>query len=188
MARLAPEVTGLDGVPAQQENYARSGFALSHRTVRHAGPLFPLGPDLTGPLAPSQLGEALALDRAVTGFARAAFLRDWLTGAESRRARALVRDGRLVGFGAARDCVEGVKIGPLIAPDRAGAEALLDGLAARTPGAAAMIDIPEPNAQALAMARARGLSPVFETARMWRGPAPAQDLARTFGVATLELG
>lgn len=188
LARLAPEVTGLDGVPAQQANYARAGFAPSHRTLRYAGPLVARRPDRTEPLAPAHLNAALALDRAVTGFDRGAFLADWLTGARSRRGRALVRDGRLAGLGLLRDCREGVKIGPLIAPDRMGAEALLDGLAALAPGAAAMIDIPEPNEPAVAMVRERGLTAVFETARMWRGPAPAQDLARTFGVATLELG
>ena len=30
-------VVGLDGVVAQQANYARSGFALAHRNVRYAG-------------------------------------------------------------------------------------------------------------------------------------------------------
>jgi hypothetical protein len=33
-----------------------------------------------------------------------------------------------------------------------------------------------------------GLAPVFETARMYRGPAPALPLDRTFAITTLELG
>ncbi|PIY73901.1 MAG: GNAT family N-acetyltransferase, partial [Rhodobacterales bacterium CG_4_10_14_0_8_um_filter_70_9] len=39
-----------------------------------------------------------------------------------------------------------------------------------------------------ALAQALGLAPSFETARMWRGDAPREDLSRVFGVATFELG
>ena len=35
---------------------------------------------------------------------------------------------------------------------------------------------------------ATGLTPVFETARMYRGPAPALPLERIFGITTFELG
>ncbi len=38
MERLEGVVTGLDGVVAQQDNYARSGFVLAHRTIRYGGP------------------------------------------------------------------------------------------------------------------------------------------------------
>jgi hypothetical protein len=101
---------------------------------------------------------------------------------------ALVRDGGLSGFGAIRACRAGFKIGPLIAPDRAGATALVLALAQGTDGAPVSIDVPAPNAEATAMARDLGLAPAFETARMWRGPAPAEDLSRLYGVGTLELG
>src|SRR5882724_11907788 len=42
MARLAGRNVGLDGVPAQQENYRKSGFALAWRNVRFEGALPPL--------------------------------------------------------------------------------------------------------------------------------------------------
>jgi hypothetical protein len=48
--------------------------------------------------------------------------------------------------------------------------------------------VPEGNARAAALARARGGTPVFETVRMYRGPAPTFDRARVFGTTTLELG
>ena len=188
IARLAPRTTGLDGVPAQQANYARSGFALSHRNLRFSGVVTPAGADRTQPLAPAHLDAALALDRDVTGFDRAAFLTDWLTGDPTRQARALFRDGTLVGLGVLRACASGYKVGPLFAQDRDAAEAVLDGLAAQAGGARLSLDVPEPNADAMALAEGRGLVPDFETARMWRGPAPAQDIPRTFGVTTFELG
>src|SRR5215213_112294 len=37
MARLEARTVGLDGVVAQQANYARSGFALAHRNIRYGG-------------------------------------------------------------------------------------------------------------------------------------------------------
>ena len=188
MARLAPTTTGLDGVPAQQANYARSGFAFAHRNLRFSGVVTPEAPDGTLPLAPAHLEGACALDRAVTGFDRRTFFADWLTGDPSRQARVLLSDGALAGIGVLRACAEGYKVGPLFAADRAAAEALFDGLATAAGGARLSLDVPEPNGAAMALAEARGLVPEFETARMWRGPPPAQDLARTFGVTTFELG
>ncbi len=188
IARLAPRTTGLDGVPAQRANYARSGFDLAHRNLRFSGVIRAPDADPTVPLAPAHLDAALALDRAVTGFDRGAFLRDWLTGDPTRTSRVLLRDGALAALGTLRACAAGYKVGPLFAADRAAAEAMLDGLAGHAGGAQLSLDVPEPNTAALAMAEARGLTPEFETARMWRGPAPAQDIARTFGVTTFELG
>lgn len=188
MARLAPASLGLDGVPAQQANYARSGFARAHATVRFTGRVEAAPPGTSVPLGPAHLAEALALDRAVTGYDRAAFMTGWLTGAASRHARVLLRGGRVAGLGVIRACREGWKVGPLIAASAAEAEALLCDLADHAGGGPLSLDVPEPNGAGVALAEAHGLSPSFETARMWRGPAPAQDLARTFGVATLELG
>ena len=48
--------------------------------------------------------------------------------------------------------------------------------------------MPEPNASARALAEGAGLAPVFETARMYRGPAPDLPLPRIFGITTFELG
>jgi len=188
MAHLAPRTTGLDGVPAQQANYARAGFAMAHGNVRYSGAITPMGPDLT--LAPERahIDAAVTLDRAVTGFDRADFLRNWMCGDPSRISRVLIRDGALAGLGVLRACASGWKIGPLFATDRAVAEATLDGLAHQAGGGRISLDVPDPNEDAVALARDRGLVPEFETARMWRGPAPAQDLSRTFGLTTFELG
>lgn len=188
IARLAPRSTGLDGVPAQQANYARSGFVMAHGNLRFSGPIKPVGPDLTMPLEAGHVDAALSLDRAVTGFDRAEFMRNWMTGGPSRIARVLVRDGDLAGLGVLRACVSGWKVGPLFATDRTVAETMLDGLAHHAGGDPVSLDVPEPNASAVALAHDRGLAPAFETARMWRGPAPAQDLSRTFGLTTFELG
>ena len=44
------------------------------------------------------------------------------------------------------------------------------------------------NHRAIALAKRWGLTPVFETARMYRGPPPELPLDRIFGIATFELG
>jgi hypothetical protein len=109
-------------------------------------------------------------------------------GRPSRIGRALLGDGALAGYGVIRRCRAGLKIGPLFADDAPAAEALFDALAATAPGEAIALDLPEPNAAAIALAESRGLRPVFETARMVRGDAPSLPLPRIFGITTFELG
>ena len=47
---------------------------------------------------------------------------------------------------------------------------------------------PPPNREATALAVAHGLSPVFETARMYSGPIRQAALERVYGVTTFKLG
>jgi len=189
MDRLARRVIGLDGVVAQQANYRRSGFALAWNNIRHGGKVAAPPPEdrAVVPAAEVAFGRIEALDRAVFPVARPAFLRAWLS-APGHVARALVRDGEAVGFGVIRPCGTGHKIGPLVARSRAEAEALLGSLLRAVPPGPVFLDLPAPNAEAAAMARGLGLAPVFETARMYAGPAPALDPARIFGITTFELG
>jgi len=50
------------------------------------------------------------------------------------------------------------------------------------------LDVPEANPAALALAQAHSLQRVFETVRMYKGPAPALPLHRIFGNTSFELG
>ncbi len=119
---------------------------------------------------------------------RYGFLKSWLFGAETRKALCLVDGNERRGYGVIRACAEGHKIGPLFADNRAVAEALLVGLVAEADASHVILDVPQDNAEAIALAVSAGLSPVFETARMYRGTAPDLDLARIFGITTFELG
>jgi hypothetical protein len=74
-----------------------------------------------------------------------------------------------------------------VAGDRAAAEQVFDALVGDE-GGEVFIDAPQPNAPAAALAAARGLVPVFETARMYAGPIRAVALERVYGVTSLELG
>jgi hypothetical protein len=100
-----------------------------------------------------------------------------------------VHNGRLAGYGVIRTARTGCKIGPLFGDSAEISEALFDALIA---GIAAdsrcCLDVPEPNAQAVALAEGHRMSVVFETARMYAGPAPDIPIHRVFGVTTFELG
>jgi hypothetical protein len=99
-----------------------------------------------------------------------------------------VKDGAATGLGVIRPCRSGHKIGPLVAETEQDAESLLAGLLARVEPGPVFLDVPEPHAAAVALATRLGLAPVFETARMYNGPAPALRMDRLFGVTTFELG
>lgn len=194
LERLDGRTIGLDGVAAQQANYAKSGFVLAHRNLRYGG----VAPaeDVAGTVvqrtgvveAASVPWTALvAFDALHFGRMRPEFLRAWIA-QPAGRALVQLRDGLICGFGVVRRCRIGCKIGPLFANDEAGADALFGALAGYAPGEPLFIDPPEPNGAAVALAVRHGLAPVFETARMYRGPAPVLPLGSIYGITSFELG
>jgi hypothetical protein len=118
---------------------------------------------------------------------RAAFLRAWID-TPGHVGRALVRDGKLAAWGVIRPSRIGRKIGPLVADDRAAAEAVLAALLKGAGDGPVFLDVPGVNHDAVALAQGLGLAPVFETARMYTGAIPPLKLERVFGVTTFELG
>jgi GNAT superfamily N-acetyltransferase len=193
MARLAgrDHVVGLDGVPAQQDYYRRNGFALAWQNVRHAG----VAPAAAGrmpaqvvPLREVDFSQLCADDRRVFPAPREAFLRAW-TGLPDATGLAWQEQGRLGGWGLIRRCRQGHKIGPLVADDPSIATALYAALCGHVPaGDAVFLDVPQPNAHAMALAQARGMRSVFHTARMYAGPVPGVELQRVYGITSFELG
>ncbi|MBX9773208.1 MAG: GNAT family N-acetyltransferase [Xanthobacteraceae bacterium] len=189
MARLDGRAVGLDGVIAQQENYQRSGFVLAHRNIRFGGVTACEEPRDARivPIDPNIVDAVVAYDRPFFPATRDAFIRCWLR-PQRREGRALIEDGAIRGYGVIRPCRSGFKIGPLFADSDEGADLLFRALAARAKGAEVFLDCPEPNRGATGLAGRYRLSPVFETARMYRGAAPALPLARIYGITTFELG
>lgn len=182
-------VIGLDGVVAQQRNYEKSGFVHAYANIRYGGAAS--APDAAGAdiiaLTEIPLPRIEAWDSTVFPAPRSAFLRAWI-GTPGHIGRALVRNGEIAGWGVIRPCRRGFKIGPLFADDRAAAEAVLAALLARIDGGEIFLDVPAVNPQAVALATALGLAPVFETARMYTGAIAPLRLDRVFGVTTFELG
>ena len=190
MTRLQGRVIGLDGVVAQQANYQKSGFALLHRNIRY-GAVAPFMPQQQGP----QPIEATALnfdqvavfDRHFFPGPRDAFLRQWLN-APGHIALVLLGADGVQALGVLRPCREGSKIGPLFAETPEVARRVFAALLARAPVGPVFLDVPEPNSAAINMARDAGMAPVFETARMYAGPAPDLPLAQIYGFTSFELG
>ena len=189
IAHAGTRVIGLDGVTAQQENYKKSGFQLAYANVRCGGTVAASAAPRADiielsdvPIAAVEAGDAMVFPAP-----RSAFLRTWI-GSPGHIGCAVMRDGRLSSWGVIRPCRIGFKIGPLVADDRVGAEAVLSALIARVGGGEIFLDVPGINGEAAALARDFGLAPVFQTARMYTGAIPPLRLERVFGVTTFELG
>jgi GNAT superfamily N-acetyltransferase len=189
IAHAGPRVIGLDGVTAQQDNYRKSGFQLAYANVRYGGTVAASAAPPAGIMALSEVPIAAieADDATVFPAPRAAFLRAWI-GAAGHVGCAVVRNGRPAGWGVIRPSRRGFKIGPLVADDRAAAEAVLSALLAKVGGGEIFLDVPGVNRAAIALAQDFGLAPVFETARMYTGAIPSLRLERVFGVTSFELG
>jgi Acetyltransferase (GNAT) domain/Acetyltransferase (GNAT) family len=188
IAHAGARVIGLDGVVAQQGNYKKSGFTLAYANIRYGGTL----------AAPAQPTDIVALetiplalietdDATVFPASRSAFLRAWVS-APGHIGRALVREGKLAGWGVIRPCRHGHKIGPLVADDRAGADVIMQALLAGAGGGEVFVDVPGVNREAIALVESLGFAPTFETSRMYTGAIPPLRLDRLFGVTSFELG
>ncbi|MBI1293013.1 GNAT family N-acetyltransferase [bacterium] len=189
MERLSGFNMGLDGVTAQVDNYAKSGFRLAHPNRRYVlespAPAVPADGDVVDARV-IPLSELAAFDRRFFPAARRDFLAAWLSQPE-RRTRAIVRGGRLVAYGVARPCDGGQRIGPLFAEASAQARDLFLSLAGGQ-GQPVFLDVPVRNSAAVAMVNDLGMSSVFDTARMYSREEPVIEHDGVFGITSLELG
>jgi len=190
MERLAGRNVGLDGVVAQQANYARSGFRLAHRNFRYEGLSGAVAQesDQLVPLSALNDDEILRYDRQFFPEQRSRFLQAWL-GQEQHIALGILGAQGLAGYAVARPCRTGYKIGPLFADTPALAEQLFAGLLSRLPaGEPVFLDVPELNPAAVALAERHQMQRCFETARMYTGAQPELGMNRQYGITTFELG
>lgn len=188
--RLEGRAIGLDGVISQQDYYRRSGFILAHRNIRYQGysTSFPDLGERHKPASQMALERLAEYDKSVFGFERRVFLRTWLE-QEHSFAMVSVEADWITGYGAVRPCREGFKIGPLFAAEPRIAEMLFEALNSSLPeGSKVFLDIPEPNREALALVKRHSMTPVFETARMYKGKIPDLPLEQIFGITSFELG
>lgn len=213
--RLSGQTVGLDGVVAQQENYKKAGFRIAYRNIRFEGTVVhspseadPIGSDSERlidtlqqqssrpepqsisivPASQIDFSHLLAYDNQHFPAARPGFLRYWTTMPQSRTFVAKA-DNRIEGYATIRKCLHGYKIGPLFAEQPQTARQLLTAcLNFAEAGSPFYLDIPEPNAEAFQLTQQYHMRMVFETARMYNGPAPELPLKKIYGITSFELG
>lgn len=190
MQHAGTRVVGGDGVVAMVDKYQKSGgLFLHYNNARYegvGGGAMPEGLTLISDVDFDTLAD---YDAEHFPARRERFLRCWIGHKGHYGLAQLDRDGRIAGYGVRRICHTGHKTGPLFARDRATAERILDGLVAGIPGEQFYLDIPVPNAAAVALVQDRKMTLVFHTARLYstRDPVPL-PLDEIFGVTTFELG
>ena len=176
----------LEGVPDQQENYARSGFRRLGQTVRYAGKIDDVS-STAQVASPEDLPFLIRADQQTVGHERTAFSNRWFETSKDRKTMVIRAGGQPVAYATFRRCAEGAKVGPFFASDETEAKSLL----ASNPfdrSENLFVDVPTASALLTELLRGMGFQPVFETARMVRGEAALGDLPAYAAVATLELG
>ena len=180
---------GIDGVEKKIKNYMSHGFTLAHNNIRYEG-VSVRGECAKDVVAATQVahGALVAFDRRFFPASRPEFLVLW--GNQPNCVSMCAMDGgNIAGLATARVCRRGYKIGPLFAESPEVAMRLLDSITSCLPsGTPFFLDIPAVNAPALAMAAARHMKPVFNTARMYSKEAPPLPLDKIFGITSFELG
>ena len=185
---------GLDGVVAQQSNYAQQHFIHSHRNVRFSGKLsrnvFKTSGNKPTIVEASDIhfNALLSYDAAIGGLKRKTYYQAWLKNRTYRHTFLAFQNNAIIGAIGIRQCVNNFKIGPWLADDGCIAEVLLNHACKWSGFESFTVDVPEPNSVAMDMVVQFDLSPIFETARMYRGDKPDMKINNLFGVATLELG
>lgn len=184
----------MDGVFAMEAFYEEGGFVRQHRDLRFAGVAGATAP------APAATRAVEVVDAAAVPFERierydaahfpaprSAFLRRWLA-IPGGQAVVAVDGDRCRGYAVRRPVQVGHKVGPLFADDADVAEDLFVAVTAEVAGDPVVLDVPEPNAAALALVDRHGMAEVFGCARMTLGPPPTLPWDEIFGVTTFELG
>ncbi|TNC47476.1 GNAT family N-acetyltransferase [Rubellimicrobium rubrum] len=184
LAHGGARTIGLDGVAAQEANYARSGFVRNGATLRFEGRQNGSRRPGVRPALPQDLERIEHLDRAATGVERPRFLSAWVKPSLHRRTLVFEDNQGVQAFATVRACRTGCKIGPIVAPDAAHAMALVASADGPEPW---IIDVPEANDAFIRDLRALGYHETFRTARMYRGShAPGNGWEQA--IATMELG
>jgi len=190
LAHLEGRTIGLNAAPAQQTNYARSGFVVADTFIRYEGVGGGKPPEEAGivPLSAIPFDELLAYDEPFLPGGRPRFLRCWIDQPGST-ALGVRLNGGLAGYGVVRAACSGWKVGPLFADTPGLAESLFGTLKAHVPeGSSLFVDPPTANPAALELVKRHGMVVVAQAVRMYKGGRPDLPMNRLFGGTTLELG
>ena len=188
LAHAGVRTVGLDGVPDQQQNYVRSGFAPSGETMRYQGVINPLPSDKVCEATATDVAALLTLDRTVTGHDRLHYMQKWFAPTAERKTFVIVRQQKIVAYATVRACLQGHKIGPFYAHTPEDSLTLMRHASYAMGSAPSFIDIPDNSAALRSLVSEEAFKPVFGTARMYRGTPPPRNPPDFHAVTTLELG
>ena len=184
---MGDRVYGLDGVVAMLDTYVpQMGVAIAHYNARYEGVGRPAEATLAD-ISSVPFEELERYDRRFFPAPRTAFLQSWISRPGSR-GRVVTDGDRLVGYGLLRPCFRGFKIAPLFADTPEIADQLFRELAGLAVDQPVFLDIPVCNRAAQELAERYQMQKVFETARVYRGPAPELPLDQIYGITSFELG
>lgn len=172
LAGLGARAISLHATPEGEGLYRRLGFVALGSVQQHQGVVRGGGGGAGGEVRAA--GAALlpvvaALDAGACGMDRRGLLAAAMAEAECA---VLSRGGEVCGFAMLRPFGRGEVLGPVVAPDGAGARELIGHLLARRAGRFVRIDVPEAAGLGGFLEEA-GLVPVDTVTRMVRGTPPA---------------
>jgi GNAT superfamily N-acetyltransferase len=159
--------------------YERMGFAITGEMRQHQGLTTPaplvalLQDERLRPLGRNDVPTLIALDARAAGMPRDAMMRQLLTEGE---AVVLARGGEAVGFSIVRRFGRGHAIGPVVAPDLTGAQALIGHWCSRYAGKFLRIDVDAASGlpewlEAQGLPRAGTVTTMVRGGPLERGPA-----------------
>jgi Acetyltransferase (GNAT) domain len=172
----------------REATYRQAGFKAAYHHIRHVHHSMPsdCASDEAIPLMNIPLAAIAIYDAELFPASRPQFLEPWIR--LSGAAYGVMEHGRLVGYGVLRPCLQGFKIGPLVAETLESADIVFRALIRHVGGQPVFIDIPDVNSSLPVLVERYRLQPVFTCVRMYWGSEPTLDVECIFGVTTLELG
>lgn len=188
--KLGSQTIVLHATAAGLPLYETLGFVADGTVRQHQGAAFgaglvPLAPGRRlRPIGRSDAGPLTALDQAATGLDRVALMEALL---ETAGGVVLDADGVAIGFALLRRFGRGHVIGPVVAPDRASAQALVSHLLGQHAGAFIRIDVPEAAGLSDWLLEL-GLADAGPAIRMVRGKLTLSGSATTFALASQAFG
>jgi GNAT superfamily N-acetyltransferase len=188
LEHLGDRNIGLDGVVENEEKYRKvMKFRSAYSNLRFEGKGGGKSPDGLIKISEVPFEKLLEYDRRMFPAPRFGFLKKWINQPDSY-AYAALKMGELIGYGVIRKCWAGYKIGPLFADDQSIAEQIFRALRASVPEETIYLDVPEPNKEAMELAKKYQMNVMFRTIRMYSQKKPDIELDKVYGVTSFELG
>jgi GNAT superfamily N-acetyltransferase len=187
LKEAAPYNLGADGVVAMVPTYERHSFRQHFRSGRYRGEVKGKKDPAMRTLDDVGFDAVDTYDCGIFLHRRHAFLKEFLNARDTHVAVSVDSSGRMNGYGVLRKCCSGHKLAPLFAESPEVAEKIFRHLTAFAEHEV-YLDVPDPNAEGMALAVRHGMKEVFACARIYtKAPEPIH-LQKVFGITSFELG